>query len=119
MCAGGAVGWVGSRAIPHFGQGPGIGESTSGCMGQVYCADAVVLGAAAMGSRGAGREPSYLPGSASNFVLQPWAQKYQVRPACSTAAAVFSGFTFMPHTGSVSATSASATCVTSHPSHNS
>ena len=46
---------VGSRAMPHFGQGPGFEESTSGCMGQVYCADAVVLGAAAMGISRGGR----------------------------------------------------------------
>jgi hypothetical protein len=49
-----------------------------------------------------------LPGFASNFALHPWEQKYQVRPACLMEAAAFCGNTFMPQTGSTSATTVSA-----------
>ena len=110
----------GSRAMPQMGQAPGRSRTISGCMGQVYsAAPAGVSGAGAIDSKGAGWEPSYLPGLASNFVLQPWAQKYQVRPAWFTDAAAFSGDTFMPHTGSTSATTASATFDTCCSSRNS
>jgi hypothetical protein len=61
------------------------------------------------GAETAGAEPSYLPGLASNFAPHPLEQKYQVRPACASDAAAFSGNTFMPHTGSISATTTSST----------
>jgi hypothetical protein len=61
------------------------------------------------GGGGDGYRGSSLPGSASNFVPQPLEQKYQVRPPYLTEAAAFSGRTFMPQTGSISATTASVT----------
>jgi hypothetical protein len=70
------------------------------------------VGIDAIETRGAetgGAEPSYLLGFPSNFAPHPLEQKYQVRPACSTDAAAFSGSTFMPHTGSISATTTSST----------
>ena len=74
VCSDGEEGWVGSSAIPHFGQAPGFPASTSGCMGQVYSPDAAgdtdEVGAEPMDTRGSACEPSYLCGSASNFVLQ-------------------------------------------------
>jgi hypothetical protein len=30
-----SVGWSGSRAMPHFGHGPGRSDRTSGCIGHV------------------------------------------------------------------------------------
>jgi hypothetical protein len=99
----------GSSAMPQIGQLPGPARTICGCMGQVYSAESGRDGGAGpMDTRGTACEPSYLPGSASNFVLQPWLQKYQVRPACWTEAAAFSGSTFIPHTGSISVTAASA-----------
>ena len=29
-------GIIGSKVMPHFGQLPGLSETTSGCIGQVY-----------------------------------------------------------------------------------
>ncbi len=98
-----AVAVRGSRAMPQMGQVPGRSRTICGCMGQVYSAEA-----AGGGVGGARRVPSYLGGSASNLVLQPREQKYQVCPAWLRDAAAFSGRTFMPHTGSISASSTSA-----------
>ncbi len=59
---------IGSSAMPHFGQDPGLSRITSGCIGQVYC---VPLGI----GWGAGLSPRYFSGSASNFAMQPAEQK--------------------------------------------
>src|SRR5580704_10456403 len=72
-----AVTVSGSSAMPQMGQAPGPGRTISGCMGQVYSADAEDVGAELIVTSGA--EPSYLAGLASNFILQPCPQKYQVR----------------------------------------
>src|SRR5580704_4921124 len=50
----------GSSAIPQIGQAPGPGRTISGCIGQVYSADAEEIGAELMVIGGA--EPSYLAG---------------------------------------------------------
>jgi hypothetical protein len=101
-------GSVASSAIPHLGQAPGFPECTSGCMGQVYWLRAGAFVSEPTATGAAPCEPSYLPGSASNFVRHPAEQKYQVCPACSTDAAASCGNTFMPHTGSIFVRSASA-----------
>jgi hypothetical protein len=72
-------------------------------MGHVYW-----LAVEASGLETRRADPSYLPGFASNFALHPWEQKYQVRPARLMEAAAFCGNTFMPQTGSTSATTVSA-----------
>ena len=59
---------IGSSAMPHFGQEPGLLRTISGCMGQVYF-DPFGAGASAT------RSPRYLAGSASNLPLQPAEQK--------------------------------------------
>jgi hypothetical protein len=62
---------LGSRAIPHSGQGPGASRTTSGCIGHVHSVPGI--GAGSGGRSLAGFR--YRSGSASNFFLQPAAQK--------------------------------------------
>jgi hypothetical protein len=38
-----AAGFIGTIVIPHLGHFPGVSEITSGCIGQVYFTDAIVL----------------------------------------------------------------------------
>jgi hypothetical protein len=60
--------------MPHFGQLPGPGCLTSGCMGQVYVRfDSVFAGWCGAGETGLGC--AYSSGAARNLAAQPWLQK--------------------------------------------
>src|SRR5688572_25887339 len=87
---------TGTSAMPHFGQLPGFGLCTSGCVGDVYSA------AVGAGSGGAGFKN--FSGSALNRARQCLLQKKCLVPACSCEPAAFSGSTVIPHTGSIAIT---------------
>ena len=63
-----AVGIIGSKAMPHFGQVPKPICTISGCIGQVYSAPGISTGAG-------GFSPRYACGLAENFFKQPLPQK--------------------------------------------
>jgi hypothetical protein len=93
--------------------GPGFSERTSGSIGQMYAADAPAGKAARSAGLGFGTtDPSgerYRPGSATNFLRQPWQQKEMVLPWYSVDPAALAGSIRMPQTGSRASSGDTAT----------
>src|ERR1039457_757263 len=92
----------GSRAMPHFGQGPGPSCRISGCIGQVKVLVLRLLSLASVFvcSGFVLPAPVKLPGDALNFSRQWVLQKRYVVPSFSRVAEGAEGSTSMPQTGS-------------------